>query len=110
MHLNDLAKQVHETAQKHGFYDNEYIEAEGADGAVLNPSIFPEKLALMHSELSEALEAWRDGDESHIDEELVDALIRILDTLHWRGVNIEGLVTYKDGKNQKRPYKHGRVN
>lgn len=45
--LNTLAAKIHETARDHGFWDKERN--------------FGEMIALMHSELSEALEAHREG-------------------------------------------------
>lgn len=46
--LNRLAAEIHQTAKEHGWYDTKRE--------------LPECIALMHSELSEALEAYRDGE------------------------------------------------
>jgi NTP pyrophosphatase (non-canonical NTP hydrolase) len=45
--LNELAAEIHENAKAHGWYDN--------------APTFPEVIATMHSELSEALEEYRAG-------------------------------------------------
>lgn len=106
--LNELAYQIHEIARQKGFYDTEFIQGDHPHQNQENPSLLPEKIALMHSELSEALEAWRDGDDEQIGEELADALIRILDTMYWKGYDIDAVVLAKMEKNRDRPYLHGR--
>ena len=43
-----------------------------------NTATFPEKIALIHSEVSEALESWREGAvEEDLMEELADIIIRV---------------------------------
>lgn len=70
-------------------------------------------LLLIHSEISEATEALRagkllmsDGDDS-VEEELADAVIRILHTASKNGMNVIAAVEKKHRKNMKRPYRHG---
>ena len=78
---------------------------------------FSEEIALMHSELSEALEADRNGDpaDDKIPEytgreaELADVIIRIMDTAESRGLDVIGAVVTKMQFNDTRPYKHGKV-
>jgi NTP pyrophosphatase (non-canonical NTP hydrolase) len=99
--ITDLAIEIHETAKKHGWW-----ESERNDG---------ECIALMHSELSECLEALRHGNpkDEHIPEhnnavvELADCIIRILDFAQSKGWSIEGALYSKMNYNKKREYKHG---
>lgn len=70
---------------------------------------FGEVIALMHSELSEALEADRKGlmddklpHRQGIEVELADCLIRIFDTAEALGLDLAGAVIEKNRFNQQR--------
>jgi len=72
-------------------------------------------IALMHSELSEALEAVRHGNPQSekipeftlLEEELADVVLRIMNFGGQLGLNIADAVLAKDEYNSNRPYKHG---
>lgn len=77
---------------------------------------FGEAIALVHSELSECLEAHRKNlPDSHLPQhkgvevELADALIRILDMAAGFNLDVVGALKAKLIYNANRPYKHGKA-
>ena len=93
MGLNELAKEIHKTACEKGWWEEERT--------------FGELIALCHSELSEALEVYRDGYRGSIPEELVDCIIRILDICGYYEWDIDAAIKAKMNYNKSRPYRHG---
>ncbi len=67
----------------------------------------PAKLALIHSEVSEALEAYREHEKDAFVEELADIIIRVLDLSAGMGVDLDTAVQNKLEKNRSRGYRHG---
>lgn len=67
----------------------------------------PSVLALIHSEISEALEAYRNHDKDLFVEELADVAIRLFDLSHGLGVSLAPAILDKLNKNRGRGFRHG---
>ena len=120
--INELAKKVHENAKSKGFFDSE--------------KNIGEMLCLIHSEVSEALEADRndvycslDGSQMNVllgwvmdsdfsenyklvkgtfEEEMADIIIRVLDLCAFKRIDIERHIRAKMRVNSLREKKHGK--
>lgn len=64
-------------------------------------------LDLIHSEVSEATEAFRHNDFENFKEELADVIIRVLDCSGGLEIDITDSILNKLEKNRNRGYKHG---
>lgn len=79
--------------------------------------VIPEKLCLMHSEISEALECYREGDmklrrreDGKVEgfpSELADVVIRAYDLAGALGIDLDAAIEEKYLFNVTRPYRHG---
>lgn len=101
-YFQGMQDHVHQTAKSKGFWDESRSDGEA--------------IALIHSEISEALEALRHGnpfDEKcpeflNVEIEFADAIIRIMDLAAARGWDVAGAIVAKAAHNQTRPHKHGK--
>ena len=93
--VKELIEVSHRIAKEKGWWDQDRNEAE--------------LIALMHSELSEALEAMRTGAKKEdIAEELADCCIRIFDYCGAKNIDLQAAILKKTEYNKTRPYKHGK--
>lgn len=103
--LDALSAVLHENAREKGFWDGEYTNDKVGN-----------KLALVHSEVTEILEAIRKSHGSEkVVEEMADVIIRLLDiyaamrneeqVLH----SLDEVLEAKINKNKERPKLHGNL-
>lgn len=98
--LNDLAKAIIKINTANGW---NVTEIKDWRKTYKVPAI----VALIHSEASEALEAFRGNDRDNFKEELADIIIRVLDLSGGLQIDIDRAVAAKLEVNQNRPYRHG---
>jgi len=105
--LNFLSRACYERSKEKGWHDPE-VDAT-----------FVERLCLVHSEVSEALEEYRNGrgfDEIYYSDsgkmegipiELADVVIRVFDLCGKHNIDLGKAVVDKLEFNKTRPYRHG---
>lgn len=119
MTIKELCKEAYENAKNHGFWEDwdlvNWDEKTVKSGDCvfelkdLWRNAIATKLMLIVSEVSEALEALRGGDEGNFKEELADVAIRLGDLCGGLGIDLETEIKKKMDKNKSRSYKHGKA-
>ena len=119
MTITDLLKDAHGTSKEHGWWDDYFTATEFGPAynmAKIRASI-PEKLCLIHSEVSEALEDYRvgklfevpndKGKPEGLPTELADIVIRVADLSVALGIDLEATIARKLAYNKTRSHRHG---
>ena len=117
--LTELAEKIHYNISENGFWELRHLigrSLRNEDKAIVEDALKSQKLALIHSEVSEVLEALRIGNPP--DEklpqysaeavELADVLIRLLDYAGAYNIPIGDILIEKTKFNTQRERKHGK--
>lgn len=91
--INEYCIEAYEIAKSKGWHDE-----EREMGTIL---------ALIHGEVSEAMEADRKNDTDNFKEELADIVIRVFDLCGLEEIDLEAAINKKMEYNKTRSYKHG---
>jgi NTP pyrophosphatase (non-canonical NTP hydrolase) len=119
--ISDWQQEAHEISKANGFYET--------------PPSFTDRMVLIHSEISEAVEWFREFPENYecyyegfdingntkfrikeeqpdlkpvgIPSEMADIVIRVMDFCEYVGISLESAIRDKMEYNRKRPYRHG---
>lgn len=106
--INRMARDAAENSAAHGFHDK----------MPMTEDFIPNRIALIHEEVSEALSAHRergletwhreDGKPEGFAYELADIMIRVGDLAHGMGIDLDQAIRQKMDFNKGRPHLHGK--
>lgn len=97
--ITELVQATHRIARSKGFWN---------DVNPTRPRDVLSLLALLHTEVSEAVEAIRVDDYPNFQEELADVVIRAFDIAGGMNINLGAAIVEKMRKNEERPHLHGK--
>ena len=113
--FRNIMRRVNRTAKKSGFWEDLSKMSKGCLVDEAERARICQHIALVHSELSEMLEAIRHGNppSDHIpefsgaEEEAADVVIRLMNICAQQGWRLAEAIEAKAQYNETRPHKHG---
>ena len=110
-HIRTIQAECHAIAREKGWHDDDESQSRQSTLKMMT------WMALIHSEVSEAVEELRqgriatvtrpDGKPEGFASELADIVIRVFDTAGAMGIDMESEIRAKMDYNTTRPYRHG---
>lgn len=124
MNISIISKSINENAKSKGFWDEDYNLSEKlmlvvSEIAEAQEADRKERFANLNESQISVLKGWVQDDDFFIreftnkvkdtfEDEMADAVIRILDLCYHRGIDLESHIELKMRYNSLRPYKHGK--
>lgn len=102
--INDLCHRAYQTALSKGFWHMAYALSTEDERTKLLA-----KMALVTSEIGEAVEALRTERYGNIEEELADICIRVFDIAGYLRLSLHQAILAKMDSNEGRPPMHGKL-
>lgn len=114
--LNKFCLDANEITRKKGFWDsmdNACLQLDGEALQDTKDAFIVQKIALVGTEISEAIEAIRKQSygleqKDTFEDEIADTFIRLADLCGELGIDIEKQIKWKLEHNKSREYKHGK--
>lgn len=109
--IRALQSEAYDNAEEHGFhkaYSDLLTAVPVEERKSARRTILLAKLALIASEVGEAVREVQHGDEQAMAVELADVVIRVLDMCGAEYIELGSVMLAKMMRNRKRPYLHGK--